>query len=192
MEPLNNTSDFGGNTFKPIHTNDDNSETLDFNIENFGIPLQLTSHISSNKINAFDVSAYILKKLGQVSSMKLHKLLYYCQAWSLVWDDEPLFENEIEAWSNGPVVRDIFNYHRGHFMVDNSTFYIGNGNLLSDKQKETVDSVLKYYGDKTSQWLIELTHLEDPWKDARIGLSPNDKGNIIISLNSMVNYYSSL
>lgn len=27
----------------------------------------------------------------------------YCQAWSLVWDDTPLFEEDFQAWTNGPV-----------------------------------------------------------------------------------------
>ena len=34
------------------------------------------------------------------TSWKLQKLVYYCQAWSLVWDEEPLFEARIEAWAN--------------------------------------------------------------------------------------------
>ena len=42
--------------------------------------------------NVFDVAKYILEKLGTLSTMKLQKLCYYCQAWSLVWDDTPLFD----------------------------------------------------------------------------------------------------
>ena len=41
--------------------------------------------------SVFDVAKYILHKLGTVTTWKLQKLVYYCQAWSLVWDDEPLF-----------------------------------------------------------------------------------------------------
>lgn len=32
----------------------------------------------------FDTARYILEKEGQMSTMKLQKLCYYCQAWSLV------------------------------------------------------------------------------------------------------------
>jgi len=38
-----------------------------------------------------DVAAYILDKRGPMSHMKLQKLVYYCQAWSLVWDEELFF-----------------------------------------------------------------------------------------------------
>lgn len=142
------------------------------------------------KANVFDAAAYILKRQGEMTTMKLHKLLYYAQAWSLVWDEEPLFNEAIEAWANGPVVRRLFAYHRGHFKIDGMP--IGNPDVLSEKQKETINAVLDFYGDKTSQYLIELSHLEDPWKNARIGLSPNERGDRIISNDSMANYYSSL
>ena len=43
-------------------------------------------------MNVFDVAKYILHELGAIQVWKLHKLVYYCQAWSIAWDDEPLFE----------------------------------------------------------------------------------------------------
>jgi len=140
--------------------------------------------------NVFDVAAYILSKMGQMTTMKLHKLLYYSQAWSLVWDEEPLFLEEIQAWANGPVIKDLFNFHKGKFTIDTVT--IGNPKILSEKQKETIDSVLDYYGGKSSQWLIQLTHLEDPWVLARKGLSQTERSDRVITLDSMANYYSSL
>jgi uncharacterized phage-associated protein len=63
---------------------------------------------------AHDVAAYIILKLRSVDAMKLQKLLYYSQAWSLVWDDRPLFSSKIEAWANGPVVREVFKAYQGH------------------------------------------------------------------------------
>ncbi|MBU0558788.1 MAG: DUF4065 domain-containing protein [Bacteroidetes bacterium] len=125
-----------------------------------------------------------------MTTMKLHKLLYYAQAWSLVWDEQALFPEEIQAWANGPVIKELFQFHRGQFTIDSVT--IGNPKILSEKQKETVDAVLDYYGDKTSQWLIQLTHLEEPWKQAREGLCISERSDRIISLDSMANYYSAL
>ena len=45
-----------------------------------------------------DVAQYILDTLDGVTTKKLQKLCYYAQAWSLVWDDAPLFGDRIEAW----------------------------------------------------------------------------------------------
>ena len=52
--------------------------------------------------NVFDTAKYILEQKGDMSTMKLQKLCYYSQAWGLVWDDEPLFDEDFEAWANGP------------------------------------------------------------------------------------------
>src|SRR5680860_1872649 len=54
--------------------------------------------------SVLDVAEYILKETGSMTTMKLQKLVYYSQAWSLVWDEKPLFGEPIEAWANdGPV-----------------------------------------------------------------------------------------
>lgn len=141
---------------------------------------------------AFDVAAYILRKKGTMTAMKLQKLLYYAQAWSLVWDEQPLFDNTIQAWANGPVVPAIYNYHRGQYFVSADDFPTANPDVLEGAQRETVDAVLAHYGDRSAQWLIDLTHSEEPWKQARAGLAPGERGNREITLASMADYYSSL
>ena len=142
------------------------------------------------KTRVFDVAAYILECMETMTTMKLQKLVYYSQAWSLVWDEKPLFEEDIEAWANGPVVRDLFDYHRGMYEI--SSMPLGNQRLLNQEQQDTVDAVLKYYGHRSAQWLIELTHIEDPWVQARKGLPTLERGNRVISLDVMADYYSSL
>ena len=142
------------------------------------------------EVSALDVASYILKKMGPMTTMKLQKLVYYCQAWSLVWDEEPLFHEKIEAWSNGPIVRELFNEHKNMFKI--SELPGGNPAKISEIQKDTIDQVLEYYGEKPSQWLSDLTHMEEPWKNARKGLAPGDKGFNEITLASMSQYYSSL
>lgn len=137
---------------------------------------------------AHDVAAYILQKQGEMTAMKLEKLVYYSQAWSLVWDDEPLFKERIEAWVNGPVIPSLYRLHRGEFKV--SEWPHGDPLALTRKQRETVDAVLNYYGDKSSQWLSDLTHREAPWVQARKGLAPGDPSKREISLASMAEYYS--
>jgi len=138
----------------------------------------------------FDVAAYILSKKGLMTVMKLQKLVYYAQAWSLVWDEKPLFRNRIEAWANGPVSPTLYRAHRGHFMIK----HIPDGNKasLSKKEEETIDAVLVHYGNKPSQWLVDLTHSEKPWIDARKGLGPGERGCTEITHSAMAEYYSAL
>ena len=143
-------------------------------------------------LRAVDVAAYILRVRGKMSAMKLQKLVYYSQAWSLVWDENPLFEDEIEAWVYGPVIRNLYEEHRGQFMV--SEIAIGDPELLGEIERETVDAVLEFYGDESSIWLRDLSHMEDPWKNAReeAELAKGQRGQCIISEASMAEYYSSI
>lgn len=144
-----------------------------------------------SKANVFDVAQYILKKLGRLTTWKLQKLCYYSQAWSLVWDDEPLFGEKIEAWANGPVIPDLYEKHRGLFYISRVGGDLGK---LTTNQMETIDAVLKAYGNKTSNWLSELTHREVPWRNARqrANLSIGERGNSQIWLDDLSEYYGGL
>lgn len=125
-----------------------------------------------------------------MSAIKLQKLVYYSQAWHLVWEDEPLFKARIEAWANGPVVPTLYREHRGTFTV--STWQKGSVGNLTASQRESIDAVLKHYGGKTAFWLSELTHKEQPWRSARAGLSPGARSNHEITPAAMAEYYGSL
>jgi uncharacterized phage-associated protein len=140
--------------------------------------------------SAHDVAAYILERHSPISAMKLQKLVYYSQAWSLVWDDRPLFHEPIQAWANGPVVRELYAVHRGQFDV--REWPQGNAGALDDRARETVDAVLKYYAPRSAQWLSDLTHRELPWREARQGVPDGDRSDRVMSLESMMEYYSTL
>lgn len=137
-----------------------------------------------------DIAAYILKKTGSLTAWKLQKLVYYCQAWSLVWDERPLFSARIEAWANGPVVPQLYRLHRGQFKI--SGWPHGDPSRLNPRERDTVNAVLKFYGNKSSQWLSDLTHREEPWQNARIGLGPTEPSTKEIRLGDMADYYGKL
>lgn len=138
-----------------------------------------------------DVAAYILQKRGEMSAMKLQKLAYYSQAWSLVWDERVLFGEPFQAWANGPVAPALYARHRGSFMVAPGEI-AGDPSKLDDLAKETVDLVVESYGSKEAGYLSELSHHEAPWLEAREGLQPGERGSSEISHAAMAEYYGSL
>lgn len=138
-----------------------------------------------------DVAQYILEKMGPISAIKLQKLVYYSQAWSLVWDAKPIFKDRIEAWANGPVAPDLFYAHQGQFIVT-PTPPIGDSNTLDEDARETIDVIIRDYGGESPQWLVELTHLEEPWKNARGNYRPGERCNNEITHGAMAEYYSGL
>lgn len=142
--------------------------------------------------SVFDVAAYLLERCGTLTHMKLQKLVYYAQAWSLVWDEAPLFSERIEAWANGPVVPPLFFKFKGVFTVTRGMLDTGTSENLSPEQRDTIDRVADFYGPKDPQWLSDLTHMEAPWSDARRGLSPGDRSSKEIMHAALAEYYSTL
>lgn len=111
------------------------------------------------------------------------KLVYYAQAWSLVWDGRPLFPNPIEAWRMGPVVPSL----------RQSPSEIGEtppAGVFSDSEMATLDAVTDFYGVMSGSALVELTHREEPWREAWGDRPPDAKGNDSITLDSMRRFYT--
>lgn len=144
--------------------------------------------------SVFDVAAYILAKTGPMVAMKLQKLCYYSHAWHLVWDEEPLFPERIEAWANGPVVRELYRAHRLRWELRADETLGGDPEGLTQSERETIDIVLDSYGSKPAHWLSELTHRERPWRRARerAGLVDGERGTAQITDRDMYEYYDSL
>lgn len=142
--------------------------------------------------SAHDVAAAILKRTGPLDTFKLQKLVYYSKAWHLVWDGEPLFDERIEAWANGPVIPALYNEHRGRYQVD--VWPIGDEGNLTPEQLESIEAVLRTYRKYAGWQLAELTHREDPWRQARekAGLRPGQRGNVEIPDEAIQIYYEGL
>jgi len=139
---------------------------------------------------AHEIAQNIIALSGeQLTNLKLQKLLYYAQAWNLVFTDQRLFHEDIEAWVHGPVVPAVFREfkcyqwnpidERGVKPTDEHT-----ASLLSE--------VIRVYGKFTATQLERLTHQEPPWVEARGGLPPDAPSKNMICTARMKSYYSSL
>ena len=143
-------------------------------------------------VSVFDVAKYILEKRGRMSTWKLQKLCYYAQAWHYTWTEKALFKEDFQAWRNGPVCPELFALHKGKFMIDATELSQGDSAKLDADEIESVDAVLAEYGELAPYYLSELTHIEEPWKNARGNLDKDDYSNEVITLESMGAYYGSL
>ena len=157
-------------------------------------PFKATERGRLRMATVLDVAKYIVDKCGKIDTWKLQKLVYYSQAWSLVWDEQPLFNSKIEAWPNGPVTPDLFKRHKGMYTVEpSSPIWDGaNYEVLTNDERDTINAVLRDYGSMAGYDLRELTHLEDPWKQARKGVAPMEPCNNEITQEMMRLYYGSL
>lgn len=138
---------------------------------------------------ARNVAQYILEECGEMTALKLQKLVYYCQAWALVWTDNALFPERIEAGANGPVIPELYKLHDGQFKV-NAQSGIGESYKLQQDEIETILNVLSEYKAYKSYDLINQTRLEDPWKIARGTTPDGEPCTTEISHAAMAEYYS--
>ena len=143
-------------------------------------------------VKVFDVAKYVLEKCGEISTWKLQKLCYYCQAWHYTWTERRLIEESFQAWRNGPVCPELYEVLQGRFMISAESFKFGDSTKLDADEKESVDVVLKDYGELEPYDLRAITHLEDPWKNARGDLPVDANSDVEIPLESMGAYYGSL
>lgn len=141
---------------------------------------------------ALTVAKYILNyckenNVTNCTNKKLQKLLYYIQAWSLAFDNGPVFADEIEAWVHGPVVRSVYRKYKefgfSPIVFDNRGYDIG---CFSDSAKAIMNCVLGVYSKYDAEFLEMRTHLESPWIDAR------KSGSNTISHEAMKMYYKSV
>lgn len=143
------------------------------------------------KPNVLNVARYIIEKCGPMTTMKLQKLTYYCQAWSLAWDGEPLFEEDFQAWANGPVCFELYQHHRGFFRVDTDFLKDKHFADFTQDQIDTIEAVLRDYGDSSAMELSNMTHQERPWKEARIGISDGERSTEVVDKEIMQEFYAS-
>jgi uncharacterized phage-associated protein len=164
--------------------------------------------MEAKKIDIIDLSIFLiyhfLKNEISLNPLKLQKILYYIQAWHLVYfSNQDLFDDEPEAWVNGPVYRKVYNEFKGWRLYD--SFHVRNDKDIGEEYKKSLEklsiceeqleflaSILNHYGTMSHDKLVYLTHVEEPWNNARKGIEPFTYSDQKISKKDMFNYYSKL
>lgn len=166
---------------------------------------------------AMDIANYIVWYVNnkfdctmvQLSPLKLHKILYYVQASYLLKNDgTPLFEENIEKWQYGPVVRDVYFEFKSHgtehiqyphsvlLMSENESGFpefefqefcekkiesnYEDANLI----KKVIDSLV----EESPFTLVEWTHREPMWERDKSKIMSGERG-LIYDLEEMTQYF---
>lgn len=129
-----------------------------------------------------------------VINLKLQKLVYYIQAWSLGIHDRRLIDCDFEAWAHGPVCRVLYDRFKGSknlysFITREDVMYKDPMSLIDNGDLEFIDYILDNYGGFTGSRLESMTHREAPWIEARGNAKPMESCYNVISEDSMRKYY---
>ncbi|WPU91274.1 DUF4065 domain-containing protein [Mucilaginibacter sabulilitoris] len=148
----------------------------------------------ANNIADFFLSQVDTNLGDTISPIKLQKLVYYAQAWNYTIFDRPLFDERVEAWTHGPVVRSIYERFKEYPIyspLDLSEIRIDEIYFDSDTLA-ILNDVNMIYGEHSGKYLEDLTHNENPWINARAGIPPYLACTNEITLKSMKSYYSKI
>ena len=125
--------------------------------------------------SAADVAKYLITRSQPeegdfVSNLKLQKLVYYAQGFSLALHDAPLFGDEIQAWEHGPVVPALYHRYKEHGATGIPVpMEFNPDEALSPAERSLLDEVWDVYGQFSAWKLRNMTHEEPPWRDTQSG-----------------------
>lgn len=104
------------------------------------------------KVDLFDAANYFLTLMkaeeGSLVTMPiLQKLCFYTQAWSLVWDHTPIFNEQFEPGEQGPFNKALFQKYKEYVNKPIPGPDMGfDADVFTDKQKDMLDAVWDSYG----------------------------------------------
>lgn len=137
--------------------------------------------------DAITVSHYIIdyedSKGRTVSNLRLQKLLYFIQSTFLAIAGYPCFEEDLEAWDYGPVVPEVYRRYKifGSTMIP-AEEDIDSLDIKSD-DRFLINYVLDMCAHQTTRQLVDISHKQDPWKNAYVPGMSN-----VITKNAILKY----
>ena len=126
---------------------------------------------------------------NHMTNMRINKLMYFAQGWSLARTGKPLFNDDFQAWPHGPVAPAV--YHKFKYagsskikrLIDDNYA----DNITGDEQRLLLD-VIREYDQYSTSGLVVLSHKQDsPW-DKAIKRGKGTK----IEKNDMMNYFKTM
>jgi uncharacterized phage-associated protein len=121
-----------------------------------------------------------------LTNMKLQKLVYIAQGYSLAMLGEPLFLNNVHAFQWGPVIPKLYDVikHYGSNPITNLIPVFGDPVIdiddLSSPAVAIIRGVWQQYGNLTAAQLSTITHKQETpwsntWSKSQYSVIPNDE-----------------
>ena len=136
-----------------------------------------------------DLAIWFLNK-EDMAHKKLQKLCYYAVAWHYtLYNSKIITDDTFEAWIHGPVSKQLwvqYNYSGWEELSKD-----GPAPEFNDESNEFLEIIYNTYGDLSGHQLETLTHEEQPWIEARGGLSECEASTTPINVETMKEYYRS-
>ena len=145
------------------------------------------------------VADYVIMSLNgdesfSLINLKLQKLMYYIQAWSLGINKESMMNARFEAWVHGPVCRQLYERFKAtkslYSVISKEDIHNANAvNEICAEDREFINYILENFARYSGTQLETMTHNELPWIEARGGIGPMEHCENQISEQTMSDFY---
>ena len=149
--------------------------------------LKSGERIPPNKLASWFINSVDSSSGEAMTHLKLQKLLYFTQAWYLANFDRPIFDEDMQAWTHGPVVPSIYDKYKANRW---GVLDIEKSVNLPDDLIPFLSELNRVYGQYSAKKLEEITHLEDPWKVTRGDIPLEARCTNPIDKLTIRNYYA--
>lgn len=139
-----------------------------------------------------EVARYFLARAVEdgdlVTNLKMQKLVYYAYCWTLVKTGTQLFNEPMEAWSNGPVVPSLYHELKTFGSGPINALFLGGTEdspieddieqvieQFNEEELAILEGVYQEYIRRSAFELVVLTHNELPWREARGDCKPAER-----------------
>jgi len=145
---------------------------------------------ATNEYAVYNCAAYLLslKKQSRIEINRLHRLLYIAQGFAAAQPRELLFEDDIEAWLNGPVIPALHALHGSEPWITVHT--LNDCSHLSLADAGFLQQVYNVHGEHSLAELDYMVQHSDAWLEARRTLRKGGSG--IITKESLQRHFSDL
>jgi uncharacterized phage-associated protein len=143
------------------------------------------------EFSCLDIAKYFLtladEDIGDsISNLKLQKLVYYAQGFSLALYDKPLFKEHIEAWEHGPVIPSLYNKYKAYGANPIPTPKNIDFSKYDKQTKSLLNQIYEEYGQFSAWKLRDMSHAEEPW------IKGNARPNKIVTNNDLKGLFATL
>lgn len=98
-----------------------------------------------------------------IAGLEMHKLAYLAQAHHLVVHGEPLFEDDMVAGPQGPIIPKLYELHREQAYFDP----VQQPPRVSDDQDDSISQIWAHYGGLGDLQLLDMINEDYPLVQAR-------------------------
>ncbi len=124
-----------------------------------------------------------------ITPMQVQKLTYFCHAWMLGLGNGPLFQDAVESWQYGPVIRAVYHALKHHRANRITEPILDRPAGFTSGEERIIRAIWRQYGQMDGTQLSRMTHATgSPWDKTY----KKDKKSQIIHNHVIRDYYAAL